>query len=415
MPVITIREQQRTDTGFEAILSFDGRVNYPISITDPFTTQEEQQLEWYFEEWLVYPMLNTVKAQKAADSVKAYGQKLFEQVFKANFDAYSDYRQLRGNLNQVQIEIESQIPEFQALHWEALRDLELPRPFGVDCVMLRKRLNSVAVPAYVQPSPVINLLVVTARPNEDSDVGYRTISRPLIEAIQNSQLRVNVELTTHFAKDVFYFGYDEKAWTLEQILFEIGKQVYQRFEQANFQVMKQAAQVQKLVAKLRSESYILILDNLESVTGQQLAIQNTLTEAERNQIRDFLGRLVGGETQVVLGSRSGEEWLQAQTFKTNVYQLQGLDPESRSVLAEKILERHVAANRIPTLREDAEFGRLMKLLAGYPLAMEVVLANLRQQSPKEILEKLQAADVNLDNKRDGDIPLLSLSENFCHC
>jgi len=47
MPVITIREQQRTDTGFEAILSFDGRVNYPIIITDPFTTQEEQQLEWY--------------------------------------------------------------------------------------------------------------------------------------------------------------------------------------------------------------------------------------------------------------------------------------------------------------------------------------------------------------------------------
>ena len=194
MPVITIREQQRTETGFDAILSFDGRVNYPISITDPFTTQEEQQLEWYFEEWLVYPMLNTVKAQKAANSVKAYGQQLFEQVFKANIDAYSEYRQLRGNLNQVQIEIESQIPEFQALHWEALRDLELPRPFGVDCVMLRKRLNSVAVPAYVQPSPVINLLVVTARPNEDNDVGYRTISRPLIEAIQNSQLRVNVEL-----------------------------------------------------------------------------------------------------------------------------------------------------------------------------------------------------------------------------
>jgi hypothetical protein len=131
--------------------------------------------------------------------------------------------------------------------------------------------------------------------------------------------------TTHFAKDVFYFGYDKQAWTLEQILLEISKQVYQRFEQANFQVMKQAAQVQKLVAKLRSESYILILDNLESVTGQQLAIQNTLPEGERNQIRDFLGRLVGGETRVVLGSRSGEEWLQAQTFKTNVYQLQGLD------------------------------------------------------------------------------------------
>jgi hypothetical protein len=84
--------------------------------------------------------------------------------------------------------------------------------------------------------------------------------------------------------------------------------------------------------------------------------------------------------------------------------LQGLDPQSRSQLAEKILERHMAAHRISRIREDAEFARLMKLLAGYPLAMEVVLANLKQQSPGEILEKLQAADVNLDNKREsGDI------------
>lgn len=164
MPVITIREQQQTETGFEAILSFDGRVDYPITITDPFTRQKEQQLEWYFEEWLVFPMLNTVKAEQVAASVENYGQKLFEQVFKTNFDAYSEYRQLRGKLNQVQIEIEGQTPEFQALHWEALRDPELPRSLAVDCVMVRKRIKPVPVSAYVQPSPVINLLVVVARP-----------------------------------------------------------------------------------------------------------------------------------------------------------------------------------------------------------------------------------------------------------
>jgi tetratricopeptide (TPR) repeat protein len=200
---------------------------------------------------------------------------------------------------------------------------------------------------------------------------------------------------------VFYFGYDQKAWTLAQILFEIGKRVYDRFEMSRFQAMNQAAQVQKLVAKLKTEPYILILDNLESVTGQRLAIQNTLSKKKQTELREFLALLVGGKTRVVLGSRSSEEWLQGTTFKTNIYHLQGLDPQSRSLLAEKILERHVVAHRIPTIREDAEFARLMKLLAGYPLAMEVVLANLKQQSPKEILEKLQAADVNLDNQRES--------------
>ncbi|MGB5959133.1 MAG: tetratricopeptide repeat protein [Coleofasciculaceae cyanobacterium] len=691
MTVITIREQQKTATGFSATLSFDGRINYPITITEPFSRKEEQLLEWYFEEWLVFPSLNEIKAQQAAASIQNYGQQLFEQVFKTNFDAYGEYRQLRGNLGQLQIEIESNTPEFQALHWESIHDPELPRPLAVDCVMLRKMTKPVSVAANIAPSPVINLLVVIARLG-DNDASYRTISRPLIELIEATQLRIKVELlrpgtyealerhleekgagfyhiihfdthgalmkyqdiekgvergkyvkkrygrgnwqsfegvkaflaleaddegvtdlveaqelanlltgkgipvcflnacqsgkqvrtsdfvgaqgvaplpaiendsretslgsrlmsagmqmvvamgysvtvtaasllmqklyqeifaeksfneairlgrrelfnkkqrqayhnqtidledwllpvvysngavnlnlreftapeeetyleansnlyeftpplygfvgrdleilkierslikhnilllqgmggtgkttlltylqewwqTTNFAEDVFYFGYDEQAWTLEQIVFDIGKQVYGRFEQANFQAMNSAAQVQKLVTKFRAEPYILILDNLESVTGQQLAIQNTLPENERNKIRDFLKQFMIGKTRVVLGSRSCEEWLQKAT-RMHIYQLQGLDPQSRSVLAEKILKDCVETHRIPKLRKDDDFKKLLKLLAGYPLAMEVVLANLRGKSPSQILADLQAADVKLDNMREtGD-------------
>jgi tetratricopeptide (TPR) repeat protein len=203
---------------------------------------------------------------------------------------------------------------------------------------------------------------------------------------------------TNFVKNAFYFGYDEKAWTLEQILFFIGQQIYKdkKSDLIKFQAMNPTAQLMKLVATLRAENYAVILDNLESVTGQQLAIQNTLPETERNQIRDFIGRLVGGQTLVVLGSRSREEWLQQQTFKFNVYELQGLDQEARTELAEKILEINLPKHKIEKIRQDGDFQKLMKLLAGYPLAMEVVLANLQKQTPQEILQGLQAADVNLD-------------------
>ncbi len=218
---------------------------------------------------------------------------------------------------------------------------------------------------------------------------------------------------TNFAVDVFYFGYDQKAWTLEQILFDIGKQVYDRFEQARFQAMNQTAQVQKLARKLRTESYVLMLDNLESVTGQQLEFQNTLPESEQNKIRDFLARLIGGKTKIVFGSRSGEEWLQ-NTIKTNVYQLKGLDPESRSILAENILKRHVAANRIEKIREDENFRHLMKLLAGYPLAMQVVLANLKIQKPEEILSGLQAADIDLDTESEDKTKSIIQCVEYSH-
>lgn len=699
MPSITLRELHQNDNGFAAELDFDGRVRYPLTITDPFasTPTYEELLEWYFEEWIKFPFTNRVLKEQAETQITGYGQQLFEQVFRANPDAYSEYSRLRGHLSQVQIEIEGQSPEFQALHWEAMWDPQLPRPLAVDAILVRKHLRAQPVQARVNPSPVINLLVVTSRPDEERDVGYRTISRPLIEAIQTAQLRVNIEIlrpgtfealarhlaqpekqgfyhilhfdvhgalatyeqiqqgiqkdryvysmnygqsrlqqyegvraylffdgdapgqanpveatdianlltgagipvcilnacqsgkqirqavpaqteagteavpaegnslvptadqretslgsrlmsagmqmvvamgysvtvsaaklmmaqvyrelfnqrgmtealrlgrnelfqnksrkiyydrtetlqdwllpvvycnqtvnlnlrpftfeeeeayyaqlerqsqeqarapeygfvgrdldilklekallkhnivlvqgmggtgkttlltylqdwwqTTKFAQQVFYFGYDTKAWTLEQILFEVGQQVYGRVEQALFQAMNPSAQVGKLVTTLKAQSHILMLDNLESVTGQALAIQNTLPPQEQEKLRHFLQQLVGGRTRVVLGSRSPEPWLE-RVYWDNVYELRGLDKEAQSDLATRVLQRQVRhPNTIQSLLQDEDFKRLLQLLAGYPLAMEVVLANLQRQSPKEVLAALQAADVSLD-------------------
>ncbi|MCZ8202201.1 tetratricopeptide repeat protein [Microcystis sp. LE19-55.1A] len=669
MLVLTIREEGINDGGFTATLNFDSGNSYPITVTDPFTNQEEKDLEWYFEEWLVFPTLETDKAQKAANSVQNYGENLFKQVFQSNLNAYGEYRDLRKQLSQLQIIIESQSPEFQALHWEALKDPDLPRPFSIDCIISRQRRGATVVPVQMATYPTINLLVVIARPNEESDVNYRTISRPLVELVNSSEIPVKIDILrpgtyesltrhldekgegyyhvihfdvhgglmeyeqyqrqvhgdswryqrgwgledlaeyegvkaflflegeekgqatpveatelanlltgknipicilnacqsakqisqesedyretslgsrlmtagmqavvamgysvtvsaaklmmkpiyqqllngkdlteamrkgrlelfnnkqrrayyntridledwllpviycrgkinlnlrpftpeeeekywehignqyvfplpeygfvgrdleilkmekallkhnilllkgmggtgkttllnylrewwqkTNWATHIFYFGYDRKAWTLEQIVYEIGQGIYNRFEQASFQAMNLKARVKKLEQKLRSEAYILILDNLESVTGQPLAIQNTLPENEREEIAEFLKNLVEGKTKVILGSRSEETWLQRRTFKENIYQLQGLDQESRTELAERILERQ-AKSRKNAIKKDDYFKRLMKLLAGYPLAMEVVLANLKRQSPEEIWQGLQLAEL----------------------
>ena len=667
MSIITIREQQKTETGFQASVSFDdATTGYPIEVRDPFSPGEEERLEWYFEKWSVFPYVDTVRAEAAKVSVRAYGESLFEQVFKRDIEAYSAYKQSRDSIRQIKIIGKS--PEFQALHWEALHDPQMPRPLAIDRVMVRQ-VQSTEKQAIVAPSPVINLLVVTARPGEENDVNHRTISRPLIEAIQTSQLRVKVDLLrpatfealskhleekgdgfyhivhldmhgavmsyeelqsmppdrftfrafgqdverfegrrgflsfesgtpgqsdlriaaelaallkgknvpvcilnacqsakqvkgderetslgaalmaagmqtvlamgysvtvsaaeilmttlyqqlfaqksldeairlgrkalsdrqerkayfnqtirledwllpvvyrrgqvdfglrsftpdektqfnlakskrfrfqdptygfvgrdleilkiersllrhnalllqgmggtgkttllrylqewwqkTSFVEQSFYFGYDEKAWTLQQIVFEIGSQVYQGHEQSNFLYSTPLeAQIEELVDLLNSQPYGLMLDNLESVTGQALAIQNTLDLQEQEKLRDFLRRLVGGKTKVVLGSRSREAWIDG-VLKGAVYELRGLDEESRTALAEKILARQVQnEGKIERLRQSEDFKKLMKLLAGYPLAMEVVLGNLRRQSAAEILAGLDAADVNLDS------------------
>ncbi|BBH42742.1 hypothetical protein myaer102_54080 [Microcystis viridis NIES-102] len=194
MPVLTIREEGINDGGFTATLNFDSGNSYPITVTDPFTNQEEKDLEWYFEEWLVFPTLETDKAQKAANSVQNYGENLFKQVFQSNLNAYGEYRDLRKQLSQLQIIIESQSPEFQALHWEALKDPDLPRPFSIDCIISRQRRGATVVPVQMATYPTINLLVVIARPNEESDVNYRTISRPLVELVNSSEIPVKIDI-----------------------------------------------------------------------------------------------------------------------------------------------------------------------------------------------------------------------------
>ena len=690
MHIITIAQKTTLDNAFDAILTIGGS-EFQIRVSDPFETDgREKALEWYFEEWIRFPFTGTVAATSAAASVKAYGEALFEQVF-GDRRAFAAYQRVAGNLSDVEIVIEGD-PGFQALHWEAMWDGESPRPMAIDAVMVRqRRVKNGVKEVKRQDSTVLNLLVVTARPGEEKDVGYRTISRPLVEAIEVANLPVNVEFVrpgtyeafvkqleakgegyyhmvhfdmhgglmtfgqfgavrasqnqtfqrgydlanlekyegvkaflsfegdeagkavlvtaqemsdrlgkygisacilnacqsgkqigggpltpnsggtgdggesvdgretslgarlmdagmqmvvamaysvtvdaarllvtqlygelfgsvsleralmgarrelyarkgrsvyfgqrveledwllpvvyrngvvdlklrrmypeeeteyftrramrfqfgnqfateygfvgrdleilkiekglirngnvlmlygmggtgkttllrylqdwwvqTGFVEGVSYFGYDQRAWKLEQILFNLAQDVMSEVELRSFQSMPTIAQVGKLAAVLKTRRWLVVLDNLESVTGQALAIQNTLSESEQAGIRDFLMQIKRGQSRVILGSRRREDWLGA-VYGGNEYELRGLDDQARSQLAQKVLERHVkdGAKRRSILA-DKDFARLMKLLAGYPLAIEVILSNLGRQSVAEVLAGLDAADVSLD-------------------
>ena len=702
MQVITIAQKTTLDNGFEATLTIGGSL-FEIRVSDPFFGDgREKALEWYFEDWIRVPLTETTIADRAAKSVKDYGVALFGQVF-GDRRAFSAFERLAGNLGDVEIVIQGD-PGFQGLHWEAMWDENRATPLAIEAVMVRqRRVKDGAVAIDRKDSTVLNLLVVTARPNEENDVGYRTISRPLVAGIEAGQLPVNVDFVrpgtyaafvrqlelrgagyyhlvhfdmhgglmtfeqfgmqrsaqsqtfqrgyglkdlarydglkaflffegdeagqavpvtaqemsdrlskfgisacvlnacqsgkqvmtsgeppsppaplpslgegsrkveeiedgretslgarlmdagmqmvvamaysvtvdaakvlvgqlygrlcggetidramvvarrelyedkvrsvywgqkvdledwllpvvyrnqtvdlklrrmypeeetayftqqalrfqfgnqftttygfvgrdldilklekglirngnvimlygmggtgkttllrylqdwwvlTGFVTGVSYFGYDDRAWNLSQILFAVATDVMTEVELRSFQAMPQVAQIGKLVAVLKSQPWLVVLDNLESVTGQALAIAHTLTTAEQAEIRSFLGMLRDGQTRVVLGSRRREEWLSA-VYGGNEYELRGLDGLARSELAQAVLKNHVKdAGKRRSILADEDFARLMKLLAGYPMAISVVLSNLGRQSVNEVLAGLDSGDVDLD--RDGD-------------
>ena len=105
MAVIRIQEQSGGPNGANAALIFNSGPQYPITMSDPFSREEEETLEWYFEEYLKFPFIKGETVRTAVASITTYGEKLFNQVF-ANRDAYTDYQDIvKAGLNTLQIEI----------------------------------------------------------------------------------------------------------------------------------------------------------------------------------------------------------------------------------------------------------------------------------------------------------------------
>ena len=204
---------------------------------------------------------------------------------------------------------------------------------------------------------------------------------------------------TGLVEQVAYFGYDERAWSLEQILDSLGRKLYgEAGYHRELGPLSATARQQKLVDRLRAERHLLVLDNLESVTGAALAIRHTLDEAARGRLAAFVRALQGGRSLLLLGSRGGEGWLLAGLAGGEglVYELPGLDPQAAADLAERILQRAGAAGVRSDPAQGDDFRDLMRLLDGHPLAMEVVLPNLKQQSPAGVLAALREGAAGVD-------------------
>lgn len=192
MYTISINERGGETDSPNAAVSINGEGGYPITVRNPFSPQEETRLEWYFERRLRFPFTEQVEAQAAAASVAAYVESLFNQVF-ADRKAYARYREaLQSGVENLRFEIAGS-PEFHQLHWEALKDPDLPQPLTLQAPMIRRTPKTQTLAAAAQTLPTINLPLVVARPDEGRDVGYRTISRPLVEMLRQSELRVQVD------------------------------------------------------------------------------------------------------------------------------------------------------------------------------------------------------------------------------
>ncbi len=193
MTVIRVSERNReADGSFGVQVAFGEKAAHEVRVTDPAGPGTEELLAWYFERHLRFPFLDLDREHQAVAELAEYGQALFGQVLGGTADY--DYRLLRGrSFDGCRLEVEGSAA-FHLLHWEALRDPKMDAPLAVRLPVTRRVAGLESMFELPPERATLNILVVTARPFGAGDVGYRTISRPLLDGLRRSNLLVTVDL-----------------------------------------------------------------------------------------------------------------------------------------------------------------------------------------------------------------------------
>jgi tetratricopeptide (TPR) repeat protein len=135
---------------------------------------------------------------------------------------------------------------------------------------------------------------------------------------------------------------------------------------------------------------LLIWDNFEPVAGFPKGSPSAWTGQEQAELRGFLCDLRGGKTKVLITSRREEEWL------GNIYrlvELGGLRLSEAQELALRVLRR--AGLKESQIRSLPQYNQLLEYMKGNPLAIQVVLPELRRREPETLLVELRSGEANL--------------------
>jgi tetratricopeptide (TPR) repeat protein len=190
---IEVREVSPAVDGVFAVrVEFKGRGGEDVRVSMPADEAGEQLMAWYFEEHLRYPFLDGDLERKAVELVGEYGRSLFRQVFVGEA-AYGFRDARRVGYTGYRLVVRGSA-QFQRLHWEALHDPDSGDRLALRMPVVRQNARTPLPYDLPEPAPTLNILVVTARPFGRRDVGYRTISQPLLDAIGQTDVPVTVEL-----------------------------------------------------------------------------------------------------------------------------------------------------------------------------------------------------------------------------
>ncbi|UNU24663.1 tetratricopeptide repeat protein [Microcoleus vaginatus] len=167
----------------------------PVTFEHPFDSKVLADLRWYLEEYLRFPYgLEPENAKKIEQQLQAWGQQLFDLVFRSSDKAREFFQEAtRAGLDKCEISIVSDNPAVLNLPWELLFTPNYQFLAPLLAGMYRS-LSEYPVRADMgeMSDEHLNILLVIARPSGAKDINFQTIARPMLEALKPIQKQVNL-------------------------------------------------------------------------------------------------------------------------------------------------------------------------------------------------------------------------------
>jgi tetratricopeptide (TPR) repeat protein len=171
-----------------------------VPFEHPFDTQALAELRWYLEEYLRYPYgIEPERAANTEQKFQIWGQQLFDLAFSRTQEGREFFQEAtRKGLEKCEIAIASDNPAVLNLPWELLYSPEHQFLAPLLAGMYRRVGNAHQARVQTQireiPQDKLNILLVIARPYGEQDVAFKTIARPMLEALQPIRQRVNLKV-----------------------------------------------------------------------------------------------------------------------------------------------------------------------------------------------------------------------------
>ena len=142
-------------------------------------------LQWYLEEYLQYPL---DPAPKIAERIETWmaemGKSLFHDVFEIDEDAREMLPAIRRGLDDIRVEVATDVPGATAIPWELLRDPRTEAWMALRAYsFVRTYSKPVQKPYFPKNEGKVRILLVICRPGGRQDVPFRSVASRLLKGL----------------------------------------------------------------------------------------------------------------------------------------------------------------------------------------------------------------------------------------